>query len=133
MHLSPCYCINIRNASGIMTKIYDEHLMPYGITIRQYSIMKNLGKLGEASVTVLADYLGLERTSVVRMLRPLRQKGYINDAAAAGKRDRRLSLSDEGKILLASAASAWQAAQDEIERKIGKKNVENLMKIIEAL
>ena len=74
MKLSNCYCINLRNASGIIAKIYDEHLAPYGITVRQYSMMKNLERLGEASVTELAEYIELERTSVVRMLRPLTER-----------------------------------------------------------
>lgn len=133
MKLSNCYCINLRNASGIIAKIYDEHLAPYGITVRQYSMMKNLERLGEASVTELAEYIELERTSVVRMLRPLTEREYILDMADSGKRNRRLVLSDLGKKVITEATPAWQAAQNEIEEKLGKENIEAMMRMIEVL
>ena len=133
MKLSTCYCINLKNASGIVTKIYDRHLEPYGITIRQYSIMKNLENLGEASVTALADCIALERTSVVRMLKPLTEKKYILDRAQEGKRDRKLVLSEQGERLLRKATPAWQAAQREIEEKIGKEDADVIMRVIEKL
>lgn len=133
MKLSSCYCINLRNASGVVAKIYDEYLAPYGITVRQYSMMRNLEYLGEASVTALAERIGLERTSVVRMLRPLTDRGYILDKADSGKRDRRLVLSAAGKKLIEEAIPAWKTAQKEIEDKIGKENVECMMHILEML
>lgn len=133
MKLSSCYCINLRNASGMVAKIYDEHLAPYGITVRQYSMMRNLDYLGEASVTALAEQIGLDRTSVVRMLKPLTDREYILDKAASGKRDRRLVLSDTGKRLIEEATPAWQTAQKEIEDKIGKENIKLMMQIIEML
>lgn len=133
MRISPCYCITLRNAANLISKIYDNHLEPFDLTIRQYSLLINVGRLGSANITTLSDYTNLDRTSLVRMLRPLLKKELIEDTAGNGKRDRNIRLTDNGRLLLAKAAPAWQMAQDEIEIKLGKENLDNLIEMFKML
>lgn len=133
MKSTPCYCINLRNAANAATKIYDAHLQPYGITIRQYSLLKNLGAMGCASVTGLAGNVGLDRTSVVRIIRPLLQLGLIEDKSAKGARDKLLCLTKNGEDLVCLARNAWEAAQEDIEGRIGKDNMSWFVELLEAL
>ena len=64
MTLTRCYCINLRNAAAAVSDIYDSYLKPFGLTVRQYSLLTCLGQIGEASTTYLADYVSLDRTFV---------------------------------------------------------------------
>lgn len=133
MKISPCYCITLRNASNAISKIYDQQLEPFNLTIRQYSLLINVGRIGSANMTTISDITSLDRTSLVRMLRPLLDRGLIEDSAGKGKRDRCIRLTDSGRALLAEAKPAWQAAQDEIEAKLGKENIDRLMDMIKML
>jgi DNA-binding MarR family transcriptional regulator len=120
---SPCYCINIRRTAGAVTAYYDEMLAPSGLTVNQYSILLNLARLGESSVNGLADYVGLERTTLVRNVKPLLDRGYIEDASPSGARNRRLSVSGVGMRCITAAEPLWEKAQKAIDEKIGTGNV----------
>ena len=133
MTLTPCYCINLRNATSVVSDIYDSHLKAFGLTVRQYSLLTCLGQIGEASTTYLAEYVSLDRTSVVRLIKPLLERGLIEDLAESGKRDRRLHLSEKGKELLEQAKPEYKKAHHEIEEKLGKHNLELVMKMLEVL
>ena len=133
MTLTRCYCINLRNASAAVSNIYDSYLKPFGLTVRQYSLLTYLGQIGEASTTYLADYVSLDRTSVVRLIKPLLERGLIIDLAESGRRDRRLHLSQKGKELLEQAKPEYIKAHHEIENKLGKENLESMMNMLEVL
>lgn len=133
MTLTRCYCINLRNAAAAVSDIYDSYLKPFGLTVRQYSLLTCLGQIGEASTTYLADYVSLDRTSVVRLIKPLLERGLIEDLAESGKRDRRLHLSRKGKDLLEQAKPEYKKAHHEIENKLGKENLTSIMNILEVL
>lgn len=133
MTLTPCYCINLRNAASVVSDIYDSHLKAFGLTVRQYSLLTCLGQIGEASTTYLAEYVSLDRTSVVRLIKPLLERGLIEDLAESGKRDRRLHLSEKGKELLEQAKPEYKKAHHEIEDKLGKHNLKLIMNMLEVL
>ena len=133
MTLTPCYCINLRSAASVVSDIYDSHLKAFGLTVRQYSLLTCLGQIGEASTTYLAEYVSLDRTSVVRLIKPLLERGLIEDLAESGKRDRRLHLSEKGKELLEQAKPEYKKAHHEIEDKLGKHNLELIMNMLEVL
>lgn len=133
MNLSPCYCINLRNASNTIAKIYDQYLSAYNLTIRQYSLLINIHRLGNANMTTLAAATNLDRTSLVRMLRPLIERNLVENTAPKGKRDRNLQLTEIGSILLTNAQSSWQNAQHEIEIKLGQDNIDRLQEILKLL
>ena len=133
MTLTPCYCINLRNAAAAVSEMYDAQLKPFGLTVRQYSLLTCLGFIGEATTTYLADYVTLDRTTVVRLIRPLQVRGLIEDLAEKGKRDHRLCLSEKGRELLEQAKPAYKKAHHQIEEKLGKGNLEKLMSMLEVM
>jgi DNA-binding MarR family transcriptional regulator len=96
-------------------------------------LLVNLGRLGESNVSELAHYVGLERTTLVRNLRPLLEKGYIRDAARAGARDCRLSVAEIGQEALDTALPLWEKAQKGIDTKIGADNVKLLDELLKGL
>ncbi|MDO4943494.1 MAG: MarR family winged helix-turn-helix transcriptional regulator [Lachnospiraceae bacterium] len=130
---SDCYCVNLRRAANIMTEIYDKHLEAADITLPQYCLLSNLRKMDGCSVSDLANGVGLERTTLVRTLKPLTARGLISDISEPGTRRRKLHLTEEGLKIVAKAKPLWVEAQNEIEQRIGKENAAVLLQLSEKL
>ncbi|WP_294466164.1 MarR family winged helix-turn-helix transcriptional regulator [uncultured Anaerofustis sp.] len=128
-----CYCINFRRAANIVTKYYDNYLKEVGITINQFSLLKNILKIEPASVSEIAVKVGLERTTVVRNLKSLFKEQLIEDISDISERNKKVRLTEKGKTLLNSAVPLWENAQKDIENKIGKENFTNLLKTLDSL
>lgn len=131
-----CNCINLRRSSQALTEVYDEMLSASGIKINQYLLLNNIKKLGPVSVSSLALEIRLDRTTVVRNLKPLEMKGFIIDLATKGARNRQLKLTDSGLEVLKVAEPLWREAQDFIEQYLGKGDLNTftiLLAKIEAL
>ncbi len=124
---SRCHCINIRRAANIMTDYYDYLLAPYHLTVNQYSLLKNIQRIQPCNVSTLADTVRLERTTLVRNLKPLLEAGLVEDLAPAGTRNRKLVLTDRGNECLEAADSAWQQAQADIELYLGADDLRHLL------
>jgi DNA-binding MarR family transcriptional regulator len=122
----PCYCFKVRRVARIVTAYYDKFLAPSGLTVNQYSLLVNLEKLGESNVSELANYVGLERTTLVRNIKPLLERGYVQDASRVEARDCRLSVTAIGREVLNVAMPLWEKAQKGIEDKIGAVNIKVL-------
>ena len=99
---SNCYCANIKRAENKITALYNRHLEKAGITRGQYALLANIERNPGISVSALAETMDLERTTLVRNLKPLEARGLIVDAACKG-RSRSLQLSVEGKETFARA------------------------------
>lgn len=97
---SDCYCITLRRAAQTISDLYDAHMAVIGITVNQYSLLSDLGHFPHCSVSELAEYAGLERTTVVRALKPLTAKGFVKDLADEGERKKDLCLTAEGEEIV---------------------------------
>lgn len=126
---SPCYCLNMRRAGQTLTNLYDRHLASSGLTVGQYSILSHLARLEPVSVSGLASAMALERTTLVRNLKPLERKGLIADCAHHG-RSRQLVLSAQGRRSYESARLLWEEAQRDLEHSLGKENLTQLAGIL---
>ena len=107
-----CVCLNTQRAARAVARRYDAALRPAGLTSGQFSILAALNQDAAVSIGVLADGLGLERTTLTRNVAPLEKAGLVRSGAAAGdKRVRGLSLTALGREKLALAVPLWSAAQ----------------------
>lgn len=130
---SPCYCINIRRAANMVSGLYNEFLAPIGLTVNQFSLLVSLNQLGTSSVSDLANYVGLARTTVVRTLKPLFNNGMIEDNSAVGQRNRELHLTKLGQKAVEQGIPLWKNAQAEIQCRIGDEKVIELHRILDLM
>lgn len=130
---SPCYCVNLRKASSAATAHYNLCLTPCGISVSQYSLLRNLQYMGPSTVTELASQVELERSTLARTLKPLLEAGYIEDLSPAGSRDRNLRISASGEDLLSQATPLWKKAQADMEQAFGEKHLQTFMKKLQQL
>ena len=130
---STCHCIQLRRAASRVTERYDMALAPAGLTVGQYSLLAHLERLEHVSVSRLAEELELERTTLVRTLKPVLARQLVADAAEPGRRSRALTLTGEGRTLLEQARPLWRAAQEDVERRLGEGGIAALEALLERL
>ena len=133
---SACNCLNMRRSSQAITEVYDEFLKPSNLKIGQFSLLKHIDKLRPVSVSDLALNIRLDRTTLVRNLKPLEERGFITDTAMEGARNRQLRLTDKGIEAYKAAEELWEKAQSFFEDYLGKDNINTftaLLSKIEAL
>ena len=128
-----CYCIVLRKASRRISAVYDEALAPYGINIAQFSAMRNIKRYEPISLTDLADKLDLDRSTVGRNMKVLERMGIVATATGEDQREAALSLTEEGKALLARAEPIWHDVQVQIEERLGPEHSRQLSELLEAI
>jgi len=70
--LGPCACSQVRRLSRKLSSLYDTLLSPERLTITQYSLLANIERAGQLSHAVLAEKVGMDRTTLTRnLLMPL--------------------------------------------------------------
>jgi DNA-binding MarR family transcriptional regulator len=125
-----CYCITFRKATRALTAYYDRILLSSGVTITQYSLLINLFKTAPCTVTTLAKSMKLERTTLIRNIKPLIEAGLIQDLSEERERDRQLTVTKSGLVTLEAAQKLWEKAQAGFKKHIGEKELEKLMNTI---
>ena len=128
-----CLCAATRRAARLLTRHYEEHLRPCGLTPAQFELLGQLaGQPGVAQVE-LAERLGVDQTTLSRGLRLLVERQWVAREAAAG--DRRLvryRLTEAGVAGLREAIGYWRAAQEAVEAQLGAE-VEAAWGVVERL
>ncbi len=130
---SKCHCITIRRAANAVTEYYDGALREMDLTTSQYSLLKNLYRLETASTSELAEYVNLDRSTLVRNLKPLQERGLIADLAKGNARNHKFTLTDAGLALLEQANPCWEKAQEEMKAYLGEQNMELFMEMLYKL
>jgi DNA-binding MarR family transcriptional regulator len=68
----------------------------------------------------LSDWLGMERTTLVRNLRPLERDGLLELSGTGRGGKVSVSLTSKGRKELAEAMPAWRAAQQAVVKTLGE-------------
>ena len=112
-----CYCTQFRRASNALTRVYDAALKPVGLRITQFSLLRSLGRLGEATSTQVAAELSLDRTTISRNVKLLIDAGWVDVVDTADdKRERLLRLNAAGQKMIAQALPYFTNAQKAVEK-----------------
>jgi DNA-binding MarR family transcriptional regulator len=104
-----CLCLHVQRAARALARRFDEELHPHGLTNGQFSLLMSLNRPEPSGMASVSSLLGMDRTTLTAALKPLERRGLVKVATASSdRRGRRLSLTREGKTLLASAVPAWE-------------------------
>lgn len=123
----PCYCASLRQASRIVSRIYDNALRPEGLTITQFTVLELLTRMGSARILDMEEILAADQTTLTRNLAGMAREGWIK--AQVGEHDRRerhWQLTAEGKALYKQALPKWRSAQKRLERARSEKSMNSL-------
>ncbi len=128
-----CLCFNIRKASRMVTQIYDEIMQETGLRGTQFTILANIAGYQLLTISVLAEKLVMDRTTLTRNLKPLERQRLIVITPGEDRRTRSIQLSACGHQTLASALPLWRQAQQKITKQMGKKRLNHLIKELRSL
>ena len=106
-------------ASRKVTRMYDEAMRPMGITPTQFTLLAVVGGSDTVTLTELAELLGMERTTLLRNLKPLEREELIAVSAEGYRRARSVQLSDKGVSVLSEALPLWRNAQAILKKQLG--------------
>ena len=114
-----CFATQARRAARHLSRMYDDALRPHGIKVSQFSILIAASvSRGQATITELADELGLERSTLSRNLRPLERCGLIEIGEEQQHRSREVALTSKGRQLVDKAYGDWAQVQERARRQL---------------
>jgi DNA-binding MarR family transcriptional regulator len=125
-----CYSLAGRRGARHLTRIYDRHFAPAGITNSQFSILSTIDFRPEITATELADAMVMERTTLLRALEPLQRSGWVRTAPLKKGRALCYAITSAGKAKIAEAEPCWLQAQADFEARFGKERAEALRDIL---
>lgn len=115
-----CLCFAAQRAARALARRFDEAFRPLDLTNGQFSLLMSLNRPEPAAMGAIADFLGVDRTTLTANLKPLERRGLVAIAAdPEDRRSRRLSLTPAGHRLLIAAVPVWQDTIAAVERETG--------------
>ncbi|MER9140928.1 MarR family transcriptional regulator [Mesorhizobium sp. M0830] len=115
-----CYALAARQSARHLSRLYDSHLAPAGLSVSQFSILSLLEAYDTLKITKLAEMLIMERTTLVRALKPLQAAGWVVAGKPESGRSFDVTLSRSGLEKVAEAVSLWKSAQAAFEQEVGQ-------------
>ena len=117
--IESCACHKVRMAARAVTRAYDDALRPVGLRATQLSVLVAVAIDGSMSITELANFLGMDRSTLTRNLGPLAKEGLVAVGAEGWRRSRELVITKKGRERLETAVPLWEQAQEALKRKVG--------------
>jgi len=127
-----CLCFNLRWVARAVTQFYDAEMRRHGIRPTQGTILSSLSARDSWNMAELSDWLGMERTTLVRNLRPLQRDGLVQ-AVGGGRGNRvELTITAKGRKQIEKLAPAWRSAQSAAVKTLGEKRWSAILSDLEA-
>jgi DNA-binding MarR family transcriptional regulator len=127
---STCALLNLRKAARATAQIYERIMSRCGLTGPQFGALVAMSLKREWTLTPLAEALTIDRTTLTRNLALMEKQGLIQIGVGADRRERVITLTEQGQTILSRAIPLWRSAQDQVAAILGK---ERLGKLVEEL
>jgi DNA-binding MarR family transcriptional regulator len=115
-----CVCFNLRWVTRAVTQFFDAELRRHGIRPTQTPILNALAAKSGWNMEELSDWLGMERTTLVRNLRPLERDGLVGMTGTGRGGRVSVSITARGRKAMNKAMPAWRAAQQAVVKTLGE-------------
>ena len=113
-----CLCLALRRTTRIVTQRYDAALRPFGLRATQLPILTAAATGDGVRLAPLAESLGMDRTTLLRNVRPLVRRRLVDVGRAVGHRHDELRATAKGRALLARVYPAWRGVQAEMRAQV---------------
>jgi DNA-binding MarR family transcriptional regulator len=118
--MGACNSFATRQAARYITRLYERHLAAAHVTSTQFAILVLLGETPDMTMSELALAMVMDRTSLVRAIKPMERDGWLTtERAPQESRKLVLSLTKAGQNKVREALPLWQTAQQEFEAQVG--------------
>ena len=121
-----CVATRLRLATRVITKLYDDALRPFGLTVAQMALLAVAADGGEIRQSEVVNRLQIDDSTLSRNLERMRAKGWLEEVTDPDARVHTHRLTESGEALLEQAVPAWRAVQRQANELLGKSGVESL-------
>src|SRR5260370_22633513 len=108
-----CAVMNFRQMARAVTAHYDGQLRPAGLRATQLNLLMAIESEAATTITDLAEILAMDRTTLTRNLKLLRDRGLVEK--------KRIALTARGRRSAAAALPLWESAQQQFVRSLGSR------------
>ncbi len=115
-----CACARLRRASRVVTRLYNRELRADGIEITQFTVLMALDQTGEIAQGELGKLLGLDSTTLTRMLRLLERRAWVGREIGTDRRQHLWRLTPAGLKRLNESRPHWERAQERLRVVLGE-------------
>src|SRR3989454_3198902 len=127
-----CVCFNLRWVTRKVTQFYDSEMRRHGIRPTQGSILSSLQAKESWNMAELSDWLGMDRTTLVRNLRPLQRDGLV-EISGGGRGNRvEMAITAKGRKQIEKLTPAWKSAQRAAVKTLGEKRWSAILSDLET-
>ena len=128
-----CTCFNVRRVSRVITQFFDAEVRRDGMRPTQAPILRALQAKSGWSMAALSDWLGMERTTLLRNLRPLQRDGLVRVEGGGRGGHVELEITDKGRTTLAKLQPAWRSAQDKAVAILGEERWSSIIRDLKTV
>lgn len=116
-----------------MALAYDEALLPVGLNIQQFALLRRVSRSEPVSLTELAARSELDRSTVGRNVRVLERDGFAELTRGADQREAVVALTRRGHKVLEEATPLWETCQQDMEKRVGHERMRVLRETLESI
>jgi DNA-binding MarR family transcriptional regulator len=127
-----CVCFNLRRVMRVVTQLYDSEMRRHGTRPTQGTILSSLQAKDSWNMAELSDWLGMERTTLVRNLRPLQRDGLVQISGGGRGNLVELAITSKGRMQIEKLAPAWKSAQSAVVKTLGEKRWSEILTDLET-
>jgi len=127
-----CVCFNLRRAARAVTQFYDSEMRRHGIRPTQGSILASLQAKNGWNMAELSDWLRMDRTTLVRNLRPLQRDGLVKISGGGRGNRVELAITAKGRKQIEKLTPAWKSAQSAMVKTLGEKRWSTILSDLET-
>jgi DNA-binding MarR family transcriptional regulator len=106
-----CVCTAARRHSRELTRRFEKAMRGSGVHVTQFTLLATLVQTGPIPTTRLADFQGLERTTLTRNLALLVRHGFVRIDEGDDRRVRKVAITPAGEQAARRAYPFWKKAQ----------------------
>lgn len=129
-----CLCLATQRAARVLARRFDRVFQLLGLTNGQFSLMMALNAPATPSMSDLAEFLAMDRTTLTAALKSLQTRELVTvKPDAKDRRVRRLQLTDKGRQLMLSALPIWRQEHAHLERDIDGVSVPRTRQALAAI
>jgi len=116
--MSGCVCSALRKTARAVTQFYDRALRAHCLRVTQLPILVAASQHGTVPLAKLAEVLGMDRTTLLRNVRPLVRRRLLEVSLDADSRKTEIRATAGGRALLRRVYPDWRKAQDQALRSL---------------
>lgn len=129
-----CACGNLRRATRIVTRRYDDAFRGTGLRSTQLTILMHIARQEEGAIlSDLSRAMAMDASTLTRNLTPLEKAGFVFAEKTPAGRRRSVRLTEKGEEILRDAMPLWEEAQTDIVSMLGKDNFERMREDLRRL